>query len=153
MAGDDAEELENVSEVGLVAAALALKGQQEVLPAADPTALVLVDHVHEEEGEDADVSMRQMGPDDGEHLVEGVEAVGVVRCFLRPGREAAISSGPGPVHPSPAGRTGSVGHNLVVRGSDWALTGVQLTGLNVRMDLLSRGVLGHVRGSSSMGGL
>lgn len=114
MAGDDPKKLENVSEVGLVAAALALEGQQKILPAANAAALVLVDHVDEQEGQNADVPVRQVGPDNGEHLVEGVEAVGVVRCLFRPRHEAAISSGQGSVDPSPTGRTGPVGQNLMV---------------------------------------
>lgn len=142
-----------MSEVGLVTTALPFKGQQKILPATNTTALVLIDHIDEEEGQNADVSMCQVGPNNVEHLVKRVQAVGVVCRFLWPRLKAAISPGQGPVDPSPPRATRAVGQNLMVCWSHCPLSGVLLTGLNVRMDLLSRGVLGHVRGSSSMGGL
>lgn len=156
-------------EVGLVAAALPLQGQQEVPPAPDAAALVLVDDVDEQERQHPDVPLRQLGPDDVEHAVQGVQAVGVVHLLLGPRFEAAVS--PGRVRVAARGRNVPVRHipagpgrcrpgaarparqPSVVQGPGRraARAGVQRVGLDVRPRLLGRGVGGDVGGNNSTG--
>lgn len=152
VAGDDAQELQDVAEVGLVAAALPLQRQQEVPPAADAPALVLIDHIHEEEGQNADVSVGQVGADNGEHLVKRVQAVGAVRRLLRPRLTAAAAAGHGPLGPPPSRAARPLAQTLVVRWSRRAQAGVQLAGLDVRVELLGGGVLGR-SGAGQLGQL
>lgn len=82
-----------MSEVGLIAATLPLQSQQEVSPTPDPAPLVLIDHIHEQEGQYSDISVRELSPDDIEHAVERVQAVGVVHSLLGPRFEASVPPG------------------------------------------------------------
>lgn len=126
-----------MSEVGLVAATLPLQRQQEVPPVPDAASLIFIDHVDEQEGQNPDVAVRQLGADDVEHVVEGVEAVGAVRCLLGPRLAAASGRGAGggapAVHP-PAAAARPAGHGPALHGTAWniALTRVQLVRLQVR---------------------
>lgn len=74
MAGDDSQQLEDVSEVGLVTAALAFQSQQEVPPTPDSAALVFVDHVHKQEGEHAYVPMGELRAHNIKHVVQRVQS-------------------------------------------------------------------------------
>lgn len=58
MASDDSQQLQHMSEVGLITATLALKGQQEVSAAPDAATLVLIDYIHKQERQYPDVPVR-----------------------------------------------------------------------------------------------
>lgn len=70
VSGDDAQQLQNVPEVGLVTAPLSLQSQQEVTPVPYSAALELVNDVHGQEGEDAHVAVCEVSADDVEHAVQ-----------------------------------------------------------------------------------
>lgn len=80
-----------MAEVCLVTAALAFKGQQEILPAADATTLIFINDINKQEGENPNVSMCQVSANDFKHLVERVQSMGVVCRFLWPRLKAPIS--------------------------------------------------------------
>jgi len=101
VARDDPQQLQHLPEVGLVAAALPLQRQQEVPAAADHPPLVVVDHVHEEEGEHSHVAVGQVGAHDVEHAVQAVQPVLPVAPLLRPGLCSAPFEG-GHLPPLPA---------------------------------------------------
>lgn len=58
MACDNPQQLENVSEVGLITATLALKGQQEILSTPDATTLILINDINKQEWQYPDIPVR-----------------------------------------------------------------------------------------------
>jgi hypothetical protein len=67
---DDAKQLQDVSEVGLITSPLALQSQQEVPATPDATALILVNDIHEQEREHSHVAVRELGSHYVEHAVQ-----------------------------------------------------------------------------------